>query len=89
MEISGSSNDGNGVRRKIADGVAGYVLEDVPHFSDYIGDLPTYPNPLRSNPAYSVVKLLFTRMDLEESTFAMLDLVKRSTLNGMKYMHVL
>ncbi|KAI4379935.1 hypothetical protein MLD38_006171 [Melastoma candidum] len=63
MEISRSSNGGNEVRRKIVDGVAGYVLEDVPHFSDYIGDLPTYPNPLRSNPAYSVVKQYFVNMD--------------------------
>ena len=92
---------------KIVEGEYGYVLEDVPHLTDYIPDLPviissptlfslslffffgvnwlilleirkfwvfyfdkyindwiewclvllqTYPNPLRSNPAYSVVK---------------------------------
>ncbi|MED6192119.1 ATP-dependent 6-phosphofructokinase 3 [Stylosanthes scabra] len=48
---------------KIVHGEAGYVLEDVPHFSDYIPNLPTYPNPLRSNPAYSVVKQYFVHVD--------------------------
>ncbi|XP_027353637.1 ATP-dependent 6-phosphofructokinase 3-like isoform X2 [Abrus precatorius] len=48
---------------KIVHGDAGYILEDVPHFSDYIPNLHTYPNPLRSNPAYSVVKQYFVHMD--------------------------
>ncbi|GMN40029.1 hypothetical protein TIFTF001_009258 [Ficus carica] len=50
-------------RMKIVNGEAGYVLEDVPHLTDYIPDLPTYPNPLRSNPAYSVVKQYFVHED--------------------------
>ncbi|KAK9077680.1 hypothetical protein SSX86_006017 [Deinandra increscens subsp. villosa] len=48
---------------KVETGDAGYVLEDVPHLTDYISDLPTYPNPLRSNPAYSVVKQYFVDAD--------------------------
>ncbi|KAF5748520.1 6-phosphofructokinase 3 [Tripterygium wilfordii] len=48
---------------KIVTGEAGYVLEDVPHLRDYIPDLPTYPNPLQHNPAYSVVKQYFVDMD--------------------------
>lgn len=48
---------------KIETGDAGYVLEDVPHLTDYIPNLPTYPNPLRSNPAYSVVKQYFVDAD--------------------------
>ncbi|THF99096.1 hypothetical protein TEA_021937 [Camellia sinensis var. sinensis] len=36
---------------KVVSGPAGYVLED------------TYPNPLRSNPAYSVVKQYFVHVD--------------------------
>ncbi|XP_073055329.1 ATP-dependent 6-phosphofructokinase 6-like [Primulina eburnea] len=48
---------------KVVTGEFGYVLQDVPHFTDYISDLPTYPNPLRSNPAYSVVKQYFVDMD--------------------------
>ncbi|KAL0339000.1 UNVERIFIED_CONTAM: ATP-dependent 6-phosphofructokinase [Sesamum angustifolium] len=41
----------------------GYVLEDVPHLSDYIPDLPTYPNPLQDHPAYSVVRRYFINVD--------------------------
>ncbi|VFQ84692.1 unnamed protein product [Cuscuta campestris] len=48
---------------KVVKGAFGYVLEDVPHLTDYIPDLPTYPNPLRSNPAYSVVKQYFVDME--------------------------
>lgn len=51
------------IQTKVVNGNAGYVLEDVPHLSDYIEDLPTYPNPLRSNPAYAVVKQYFVNMD--------------------------
>ncbi|MQL80454.1 hypothetical protein Taro_012907, partial [Colocasia esculenta] len=48
---------------KISSGENGYVLEDVPHFTDYITDLPTYPNPLQNNPSYSVVKQYFVTDD--------------------------
>ncbi|KAE9603791.1 hypothetical protein Lal_00002337 [Lupinus albus] len=60
--MASSSEDGDS-KMKIVHGAAGYILEDVPHFTDYIPDLPTYPNPLRSNPAYSVVKQYFVHMD--------------------------
>ncbi|EXB74601.1 6-phosphofructokinase 4 [Morus notabilis] len=48
---------------KIVTGDAGYVLEDVPHLTDYLPDLPTYPNPLQDNPSYSVVKQYFVNVD--------------------------
>ncbi|KAK9282349.1 hypothetical protein L1049_005266 [Liquidambar formosana] len=48
---------------KIATGPAGYVLEDVPHLSDFIPDLPTYPNPLQENPSYSGVRKYFVNVD--------------------------
>ncbi|KAL7121994.1 hypothetical protein ACP275_01G018100 [Erythranthe tilingii] len=48
---------------KVVTGEFGYILQDVPHLADYFPDLPTYPNPLRSNPAYSVVKQYFVDMD--------------------------
>ncbi|KAH0758674.1 hypothetical protein KY290_022167 [Solanum tuberosum] len=41
----------------------GYVLEDVPHLSDYIPSLPTYPNPLKNNPSYSIVNQYFIDED--------------------------
>ncbi|CAK9152778.1 unnamed protein product [Ilex paraguariensis] len=55
-------NKGNS-QLKIVTGDAGFVLEDVPHLTDYIPDLPTYPNPLQDNPAYSVVKQYFVNDD--------------------------
>ncbi|XP_031114940.1 ATP-dependent 6-phosphofructokinase 6-like [Ipomoea triloba] len=48
---------------KVVAGAAGYVLEDVPHLSDYISDLSAYPNPLQDNPSYSVVKQYFVDVD--------------------------
>ncbi|XP_038700302.1 ATP-dependent 6-phosphofructokinase 3 isoform X2 [Tripterygium wilfordii] len=48
---------------KVVKGDAGYVLEDVPHLTDYIADLQTYPNPLQMNPAYLVVKQYFVNED--------------------------
>ncbi|KAG8044834.1 hypothetical protein GUJ93_ZPchr0818g7023 [Zizania palustris] len=51
------------VKKKLAGGDAGYVLEDVPHLTDYLPELPTYPNPLQDNPAYSVVKQYFVNTD--------------------------
>ncbi|KAG6527259.1 hypothetical protein ZIOFF_009354 [Zingiber officinale] len=48
---------------KIVKGEFGYVLEDVPHLTDYLPDLPTYSNPLQDNPAYSVVKQYFVDHD--------------------------
>ncbi|KAI3700240.1 hypothetical protein L2E82_44861 [Cichorium intybus] len=56
-------DDNISCQMKVETGDAGYVLEDVPHLSDYIPDLPTYPNPLRSNPAYSAVKQYFVDAD--------------------------
>ncbi|XP_027175895.1 ATP-dependent 6-phosphofructokinase 3-like [Coffea eugenioides] len=53
----------NNSQPKIVTGEAGYVLEDVPHLSDYIPDLPTYTNPLQDNPAYSAVRQYFVNAD--------------------------
>ncbi|ONM28972.1 ATP-dependent 6-phosphofructokinase 4 chloroplastic [Zea mays] len=50
-------------KKKLVGGDAGYVLEDVPHLTDYLPQLPTYPNPLQDNPAYSVVKQYFVNPD--------------------------
>ncbi|WOL08196.1 ATP-dependent 6-phosphofructokinase 3 [Canna indica] len=48
---------------KIEYGDGGYVLEDVPHLTDYLPHLPVFPNPLQNNPAYSVVKQYFVNVD--------------------------
>ncbi|KAM6582054.1 hypothetical protein CsatB_009056 [Cannabis sativa] len=37
----------------------GFVLEDVPHLTNFLPDLPTYPNPLQKSQAYAIVKQTF------------------------------
>ncbi|KAK3001115.1 hypothetical protein RJ639_022480 [Escallonia herrerae] len=48
---------------KIVYGDDGFVLEDVPHVTDYLHELPTYANPLQGHPAYSVVGLTHFFLD--------------------------
>ncbi|KAF8751387.1 hypothetical protein HU200_012059 [Digitaria exilis] len=48
---------------KVEEGDYGYVLDDVPHLTDYLPDLPTFPNPLQDHPAYSTVKQYFVNAD--------------------------
>ncbi|XP_068647176.1 ATP-dependent 6-phosphofructokinase 6-like [Aristolochia californica] len=67
---------------KIVHGEAGYVLEDVPHLTDFIPDLPTYPNPLQNNPAYSVVKQYFVNTD---DTVAQKIVVHKSSPRGTHF----
>ncbi|KAK3140527.1 hypothetical protein QOZ80_5AG0402200 [Eleusine coracana subsp. coracana] len=50
-------------KKKLAGGCGGYVLEDVPHLTDYLPELKSYPNPLQDHPAYSVVKQYFVNPD--------------------------
>ncbi|XP_071929772.1 ATP-dependent 6-phosphofructokinase 4, chloroplastic-like isoform X2 [Coffea arabica] len=37
----------------------GFVLEDVPHLTSFLPDLPSYPNPLKYSQAYAIVKNTF------------------------------
>ncbi|XP_021905525.1 ATP-dependent 6-phosphofructokinase 4, chloroplastic-like [Carica papaya] len=37
----------------------GFLLEDVPHLTDFLSDLLAYPNPLQDSQAYAVVKQTF------------------------------
>ncbi|CAL9773227.1 unnamed protein product [Musa acuminata subsp. burmannicoides] len=67
---------------KIVRGEGGYVLEDVPHLIDYLPDLPTYPNPLQDNPAYSVVKQYFVDVN---DTVAQKIVVHKSSPRGMLF----
>ncbi|KAF8388891.1 hypothetical protein HHK36_025572 [Tetracentron sinense] len=67
---------------KIVTGDAGYVLEDVPHLSDYIPDLLTYSNPLQDYPAYSVVRQYFVDAD---DTVAQKIVVHKSSPRGTHF----
>ncbi|KAL8129683.1 hypothetical protein V2J09_018838 [Rumex salicifolius] len=46
-------------KKLLINGDAGYVLDDVPHLSDYIPQLPCRSNPLEENLAYAGVKQYF------------------------------
>lgn len=37
----------------------GFVVEDVPHLTDYLPDLKAYTSPLQNSPAYAIVKQSF------------------------------
>ncbi|GAB2292458.1 ATP-dependent 6-phosphofructokinase 3 [Dionaea muscipula] len=54
---------GDSSEPKLVHGSCGYVLDDVPHLTDYLPDIPTYPNPLQNNPSYKVVKQYFVDDD--------------------------
>ncbi|CAD6342047.1 unnamed protein product [Miscanthus lutarioriparius] len=41
-------------KKKLTGGCGGYVLEDVPHLTDYLPELKSYPNPPQDHPAYVV-----------------------------------
>ncbi|KAJ3691946.1 hypothetical protein LUZ60_012296 [Juncus effusus] len=70
------------MKPKIFKGEGGYVLEDVPHFTDYIPALTSYPNPLQDNPAYSVVKQYFVNMD---DTVAQKIVVRKNSPRGTHF----
>ncbi|XP_077244976.1 ATP-dependent 6-phosphofructokinase 4, chloroplastic-like isoform X2 [Tasmannia lanceolata] len=46
-------------QKTILNGDEGFVIEHVPHLTDYLPDLPVYPNPLEKSPAYAIVKQHF------------------------------
>lgn len=37
----------------------GFILEDVPHLTNFLPDLESYPNPLKKSQAYAIVKKTF------------------------------
>ncbi|KAL1554993.1 6-phosphofructokinase, alpha subunit [Salvia divinorum] len=67
---------------KMLTGDFGYTLEDVPHLSDFIPDLPTYPNPLQDNPAYSAVRQFFVDYD---DTVAEKIVVHKDAVRGVHF----
>ncbi|KAJ4900298.1 hypothetical protein Rs2_14249 [Raphanus sativus] len=56
------------IRAQCSDGLRpdeddGFVLEDVPHLTTFLPDLPSYPNPLKESQAYAIVKRTFVSSD--------------------------
>ncbi|OIS99806.1 PREDICTED: ATP-dependent 6-phosphofructokinase 6-like [Nicotiana attenuata] len=81
LDIS-SMGEAPNSQQKIVTGDGGYVLEDVPHLSDYIPNLPTYPNPVQDNPSYSVVKQYFVD---EDDTVAQKIVVHKNSPRGIHF----
>ncbi|CAD6334382.1 unnamed protein product [Miscanthus lutarioriparius] len=69
-------------KKKLAGGCGGYVLEDVPHLTDYLPEHKSYPNPLQDHPAYSVVKQYFVNPD---DTVAKKIVVHKSSARGTHF----
>ncbi|CAN6456857.1 unnamed protein product [Victoria cruziana] len=69
-------------KSKVTIGEGGFVLEDVPHLTDYILDLTTYTNPLQFNPSYSVVKQYFVNPD---DTVSQRVVVRKGGLKGTHF----
>nr|GLL39390.1 ATP-dependent 6-phosphofructokinase 4, chloroplastic-like [Ipomoea trifida] len=59
-----------------------FVLDDVPHLTDYLPDLPAYTNPLKRTPAYAIVKKTFVS---PEDVVARDIIVQRDSLRGVHF----
>lgn len=55
------SRQNRSIRAQTSNGSAndGFVLEDVPHLTDFLPDLPSFPNPLQNSKAYAIVRKTF------------------------------
>uniref|UniRef100_A0A2C9UIR8 Phosphofructokinase domain-containing protein n=1 Tax=Manihot esculenta TaxID=3983 RepID=A0A2C9UIR8_MANES len=60
----------------------GFVLEDVPHLTDFLPDLPSYPNPLQSSQAYAIVKQTFVA---PEDAVAQKIVVQKDSSRGVHF----
>lgn len=73
--VTGDSKD-------TATGDDGFVLEDVPHLSNFLHDLPSYPNPLQKSQAYAIVKETFVS---PEDVVAQNIVVQRGSSRGVHF----
>ncbi|XP_076945442.1 ATP-dependent 6-phosphofructokinase 4, chloroplastic-like [Bidens hawaiensis] len=60
----------------------GFVLEDVPHLTDFLPDLPSYPNPLENSQAYAIVKNTFVN---PEDVLAQQIVVQKGSPRGVHF----
>ncbi|KAL4574911.1 hypothetical protein LXL04_021751 [Taraxacum kok-saghyz] len=65
-----------------ADDDDGFILEDVPHLTNFLPDLPTYPNPLENSQAYAIVKNTFVS---SEDAVAYQIVVKKGSPRGVHF----
>lgn len=60
----------------------GFVLEDVPHLTNFLPDLPIYPNPLEYSQAYAIVKNTFVS---PEDVLAQQIVVQKGSPRGVHF----
>ncbi|ESQ31776.1 hypothetical protein EUTSA_v10003971mg [Eutrema salsugineum] len=60
----------------------GFVLEDVPHLTNFLPDLPSYPNPLKESQAYAIVKRTFVS---SEDVVAQNIVVQKGSKRGVHF----
>ncbi|KAK9063281.1 hypothetical protein SSX86_017151 [Deinandra increscens subsp. villosa] len=60
----------------------GFILEDVPHLTNFLPDLPTYPNPLKYSQAYAIVKNTFVS---PEDVLAQQIVVQKGSPRGVHF----
>ncbi|CAI9091976.1 OLC1v1027100C1 [Oldenlandia corymbosa var. corymbosa] len=60
----------------------GFILEDVPHLTNFLPDLPSYPNPLEKTQAYAIVKNTFVS---PEDTVAENIVVRKGSPSGVHF----
>ncbi|CAI0450564.1 unnamed protein product [Linum tenue] len=74
------------LRRRVSAAVddddGGFVLEDVPHLSDFLPNLPLYPNPLEKSQAYAIVKQTFVG---QEDAVAQTVVVHKGSPRGVHF----
>ncbi|GFQ01037.1 ATP-dependent 6-phosphofructokinase 4 chloroplastic [Phtheirospermum japonicum] len=59
-----------------------FILEDVPHLTNFLPDLPSYPNPLKKSQAYAIVKRTFVS---PEDVVAQKIVVQKDSPRGLHF----
>ncbi|KAK8680185.1 hypothetical protein V6N13_109137 [Hibiscus sabdariffa] len=72
------------IRAQVSDPAVddGFVIDDVPHLTTFLPDLPLYPNPLQNSQAYAIVKQTFVR---PEDVVAQKIVVQRDSSRGKHF----
>lgn len=58
LRIRAQTSNGSNVNVN-EDQISDFIIEDVPHLTNFLPDLPSYPNPLKKSQAYAIVKKTF------------------------------
>ncbi|KAJ0764624.1 putative 6-phosphofructokinase [Helianthus annuus] len=82
IKAQSSSQNNTPIDTATADDDDGFILEDVPHLTNFLPDLPTYPNPLKYSQAYAIVKKTFVS---PEDVLAQQIVVQKGSPRGVHF----